>query len=212
MILAFNRLINTNNATSNNPGKSNTNGQMAYHGSTSDGVGYPKEEGGDKSNIIHRLRNTLQSKPVDIIFFVSAYLAIWALIGVVLLVGWSFFFDTLLLQLERNDNQAQQLISANIIYGIVLIVAGTYQFSLLKKVSCLGYCEFPLSLPYETTAKRQIRSIEDGNVSRSLLSWLLLALFSTYGSVRMDEFFLDGIICCLLYLLKRFGPERWALD
>jgi len=145
MILVFNRLINTNNATSNNPCNSNTNGHMAYHRSSNDGIGHPADEGGNKSNIIHRLRNTLQSKQVDIILFVSAYLAIWALTGVALLVGWSFFFDTLLPQLGRDDSQQQQLVSANIIYGIVLIVAGTYQFSLLKS-SCLGYCEFPLSL------------------------------------------------------------------
>jgi predicted metal-binding membrane protein len=145
MILAFNRLINTNNAASNNPGNSNTNSQMRNHRSSNDGIGYPAEEGGSKSNVIQRLRSTLLSKPVDIILFVSAYLAIWALIGVVLLVGWSYFFDTLLPQLGRNDSQQQQLVSANIIYGIVLIVAGTYQFSLLKS-SCLGYCKFPLIL------------------------------------------------------------------
>ena len=143
MILAFNRLINTNNAASNNPDYSNTNSQMRYYRSSNDGIGYPAEEGGNRSNIIQRLRSMLQSKPVDIILFVSAYLAIWALIGVVLLVGWSYFFDTLLPQLGRNDSQQQQLVSGNIIYGIVLIVAGTYQFSLLKS-SCLGYCEFPL--------------------------------------------------------------------
>jgi predicted metal-binding membrane protein len=146
MILAFNQLINTNNATGNsNPANSNTNSQMKYHRSSNDGIGYPSEDGGNKSNIIHRLWNTLQSKPVDISLFVSAYLAIWALIEVVLLVGWSYFFDTLLPQLGRNDSQQQQLVSDNIIYGIVLIVAGTYQFSLLKS-RCLGYCEFPLIL------------------------------------------------------------------
>ena len=143
MILIFSRFINTNNATSNNPDNSNS-GQLAYHrgnnspnnGSiTSNGIGYPGEEGGEKSNIIHRLRNTLQSKSPDIIIFVSAYLAIWALTGVVLLVGWSFFFVALLLQLGLNDSQQpqqQQLLSANTIYGIVLIVAGIYQIQLIK--------------------------------------------------------------------------------
>jgi predicted metal-binding membrane protein len=161
MILVFNRLINTNNATSNNPSKSNTNSQMAYHRSSNDGVGYPEDEGGNKSNIIHRLRNTLQSKPVDIILFVSAYLAIWALTGVALLVGWSFFFDTLLPQLARNDSQAQQLISANIIYGIVLIVAGTYQFSLLK-TKYLGYCESPLTFLMRRWQKGRVGALKLG--------------------------------------------------
>jgi predicted metal-binding membrane protein len=143
MILVFNRLFTSNNATSNNPGNSNTNSQTAYHRNSNAGIRYPVEGSEYNSNIVQRLRNTSQSKPVDIILFVSAYLAIWALTGVVLLVGWSFFFDTLLPQLGRNDSQQQQLVSANIIYEIVLIVAGTYQFSLLKS-SCLGYCDSPL--------------------------------------------------------------------
>jgi predicted metal-binding membrane protein len=64
---------------------------------------------------------------------------------VVLLVGWSFFFDTLLPQLGRNDSQQQQLpVPISIIYGIVLIVAGIYQFSLLK-TKYLGYCKSPLT-------------------------------------------------------------------
>ena len=66
MILVFNRLINTNNATSNNSGNSYTNSQMTNHRKSNDpdvssitnsGIGYPAEEGGDKGNIIHRLRN-----------------------------------------------------------------------------------------------------------------------------------------------------------
>ena len=32
----------------------------------------------------------------------------------------------------------------NIIYGILLIISGAYQFSPLKK-RCIGYCESPLS-------------------------------------------------------------------
>jgi predicted metal-binding membrane protein len=151
MILVFNHLITTNNASSNNPGNSNTNGQMANHRNSNDGIGYPEGKGGNKGNIICRLRNRLRSKPVDITIFVSTYLAIWALTGLVLLVGWSFFFDTLLSQLGRNDSQQQHQVYANIIYGIVLIVAGTYQFSLLKS-SSLGYCESPLSF---LTRRRQ---------------------------------------------------------
>jgi predicted metal-binding membrane protein len=91
-ILVFNRLINMDNATCNNPSNSSTNSQMAYRRSSTDGRGYAAEEGeGDNSSsIIHRLLNTLQSKPPDIILFVSAYLAIWAITGVILLVGWSF--------------------------------------------------------------------------------------------------------------------------
>ena len=34
-----------------------------------------------------------------------------------------------------------------------------------------------------------------------------LALLFAHGSTRMDEYFLDGIVCQLLSLLKRFGLE-----
>jgi len=44
--------------------------------------------------------------------------------------------------------------------------------------------------------KGQSKNIEDRNVSRSILSLVLLALFSTHGGTRMDECTLDGIICC----------------
>jgi predicted metal-binding membrane protein len=159
-ILVFNRLINSNNGTISNPGNSNTYSQMGLHRNSNDGTGYP-EEGGNKSNITHRLKSTLQSKPVDIIVFVSTYLGIWALTGLVLLVGWSFFFDILLPQLGQNDSQQQQLVSANIIYGIVLIVAGTYQFSLLKS-SSLGYCESPLSFLMRRQQNDRVEALKMG--------------------------------------------------
>ena len=168
MVLIYNRLINTNNATSNNLDNSNTNSQIAYDRSSNDsnndtnnGTEYSAEENGDKSNIIHRLSNVSQSKLPDIILFVSAYLAIWALTGIVLLVGWSFLFDTLLLQLGQSNGQQQQLLSTNIIYGIVLIVAGIYQFSSLK-TKCLGYCESPLSFFMRRWRKGRVGALKMG--------------------------------------------------
>jgi predicted metal-binding membrane protein len=169
MILIYNRLINTNSATG-----SDTNSQIAYHRSTNDfnndsrsnsnDIGHPaEEESGDTSSIIHRLTSTLRLKSPNIILFVSAYLAIWALTGVVLLVGWSFLFDTLILQLGLNDGQQQQqqLLSANPIYGIVLIVAGIYQFGSLK-TKCLGYCESPLSFFMRRWQKGTVGALKMG--------------------------------------------------
>ena len=46
------------------------------------------------------------------------------------------------------------------------------------------------------------RSSEDGCISWSLLSWLLLAIFPTYGSIRMDEFALDGTVCPIIFAEK----------
>lgn len=81
MIFVFNRLVNTNNTSNNNPCNSNSIGQIAYHSGSNDGMEYPAAEGGDKNSVIHGLRNLLQSKSLNIILFVLAYLAIWALIG-----------------------------------------------------------------------------------------------------------------------------------
>ena len=98
--------------------------------------------------------------------FVSSYLAIWALTGVILLVGWSFLFDTLLLQLGINDSlqtrqQQQQQLSINTIYAIVLIISGIYQFSPLK-TKCLGYCESPLSFFMRRWRKGMVGAVKMG--------------------------------------------------
>jgi predicted metal-binding membrane protein len=204
MVLVFNRLINTNNATSNNPGNSNTNNQTAYHRSSNDGIRYPAEEGGSKNNIIHKLRNTLQSKPIDIILFVSAHLAIWALTGVVLLVGWSFFFDTLLPQLGRNDSQHQQLISANIIYGIVLIVAGTYQFTLLKS-SCLGYCESPLSFLMRRRQNGRAEALKMGMYHGLYCLGCCWPYFLLMVALGWMNFFWMGLFASII-----FGEKIWT--
>ena len=68
--------------------------------------------------------------------FVGTYLLVWALTGVVLLVFWSILLNNLFANYTLKDFA--------IVFGILLIVSGVYQFSSLKK-RCLGYCESPLS-------------------------------------------------------------------
>jgi predicted metal-binding membrane protein len=207
MILVFNRLINTINAPSNNPGNSDTSSQMAYHRSSHYGTGYP-EGGVNKSNIIHRLRSTLQSKPVDITVFVSAYLAIWALTGLVLLVGWSFFFDILLPQLGGNDSQQQQPVSTNIIYGIVLIVVGTYQFSLLKS-SCLGYCESPLSFLMRRRQNDRAEALKMGLYHGLYCLGCCWPYFLLMVALGWMNFFWMGLFASIIFAEKiwtRGGP------
>src|ERR687897_864703 len=98
--------------------------------------------------MIHSLRYILQSKSYQISLFLSSYLAIWALTGISLFMGWSVVLDALLLQPGMNNSQQmepeERQISINTIHGIVLIISGIYQFSSLK-IRCLGYCESPLS-------------------------------------------------------------------
>lgn len=55
---------------------------------------------GDKEGnrrVTKSLRYAFQPKSYKITLFVASYLAIWALTGIVLLVGWSILLDTLLL-------------------------------------------------------------------------------------------------------------------
>jgi predicted metal-binding membrane protein len=69
--------------------------------------------------------------------FVTCYLVVWALTGIVLLLGWSIPMNSLLV-----GNGKERLLDT--VFGVVLILSGFYQFSPLK-TKCLGYCESPMS-------------------------------------------------------------------
>jgi predicted metal-binding membrane protein len=72
-----------------------------------------------------------------VILFVCSYLLVWALTGIALLLGWSVVMNSTIMTTE-NTSLAQYL------YGTLLIIAGAYQFTPLKRI-CIGYCESPLS-------------------------------------------------------------------
>jgi predicted metal-binding membrane protein len=72
---------------------------------------------------------------VKMALFIGCYLAVWALTGLVLLLGWSLLL---------NSAIAATGLLSSIIYGPILVAAGAYQFSPLK-AKCLGYCESPMS-------------------------------------------------------------------
>ncbi len=72
--------------------------------------------------------------PVQMLSFVGSYLAVWVLIGIVLFFGWSILNDNFVMEIGKRE--------IGIIYGIVLIISGAYQYSSLK-TKCLGYCQSP---------------------------------------------------------------------
>lgn len=161
MILFYNRLIDNNSNNSNINSNSNTgtnhNSQTLHHrnrnirndSNNNDNWNIIKEnENKTNKSMIHSLRYILQSKSYQISLFLSSYLAIWALTGISLFMGWSVVLDALLLQPGMNNSQQmepeERQISINTIHGIVLIISGIYQFSSLK-TRCLGYCESPIS-------------------------------------------------------------------
>ena len=77
---------------------------------------------------------------LKMILFVGSYLLVWAITGIAILVGWSIPMNYLLA--EPFTNNAQSLV--DIIFGVLLVISGLYQFSPLK-TKCLGYCESPMS-------------------------------------------------------------------
>src|SRR5918994_4723373 len=72
-----------------------------------------------------------------VILFVGSYLLVWAVTGISLLLGWSAVMNNTIM---TTDNS----VLIQYLYGSLLIIAGAYQFTPLKRI-CIGYCESPMS-------------------------------------------------------------------
>ena len=72
-----------------------------------------------------------------IVLFVGSYLFVWASTGIALLLGWSMVMNNTIMTAERAS-------LVQYLYGSLLIIAGVYQFTPLKRI-CIGYCESPMS-------------------------------------------------------------------
>ena len=124
MVLLYNRLIkndNYNNRDSNYKEKEKVSSAFVI-----------EKKGNNTSN-----HSFLINYLFKLILFVNSYLLIWTLTGIALLLVWSMIMNILIAM-------GYKTIQLDIIYGILLIISGTYQFSSLKK-RCIGYCESPLS-------------------------------------------------------------------
>ena len=140
MVLLYNRLVK-NNGSSNN-GRGNTLGKDISPSQTS--VFAERDDKEDDNNIFTREKRTpsillLLSKltgSVNITLFVGSYLLVWAITGIVLLLAWSIPANYFFVHFQTSQVQ--------IVYGVILVISGVYQFSSLK-TKCLGYCESPLS-------------------------------------------------------------------
>ena len=73
------------------------------------------------------------------ILFVGCYLVVWTLTGIALFIGWSLVMNVATVIYPSLAKQ-----NLTIVYGAIIIISGSYQFSPLKS-TCLGYCESPLS-------------------------------------------------------------------
>ena len=130
MVLLYDRMIKNK---SNNEASSSKKGEAKE--SLLVGIDNCKEQEKMKSSV--SLWSTYSLK---MILFVGSYLLVWAITGIAILVGWSIPMNYLLA--EPFTNNAQSLV--DIIFGVLLVISGLYQFSPLK-TKCLGYCESPMS-------------------------------------------------------------------
>src|ERR671923_548519 len=78
------------------------------------------EEGEDKA-----ISSSFPS--LRVILFVGSYLLVWALTGIALLLGWSAVMNSTIMT-TGNTTLIQHL------YGSLLIIAGVYQFTPLKRI------------------------------------------------------------------------------
>ena len=144
MVLLYNKLINHSNGGSSrtsNSGKGEAVGMDVNPSQSSIFSDYRDDEH-DNNTAKQERRLSLSSfsnftNSINIIFFVGSYLLVWAITGIGLLLAWSIPVNYLFI----HFGSGQQL---QIVYGIVLVASGVYQFSSLK-TKCQGYCESPLS-------------------------------------------------------------------
>jgi predicted metal-binding membrane protein len=138
MVLLYDRLIRGNN--------NHTVNRSMKEGKSSPIVSKEKEKKEDEEEVKKSSSSLLEFLPrpsysLKIILFVGSYLAVWALTGIALLIAWSVPINYFFMGMNSSLISKQQL---DLVFGILLILSGLYQFSPLK-TKCLGYCESPMS-------------------------------------------------------------------
>jgi predicted metal-binding membrane protein len=139
MVLLYNRLIKGSNGSSNSgntTGKGINSSQSSVFVERDDNDDYNTSKRKNRPTITTTTSSSNFTSSANIIFFVGSYLLVWAITGIALLFTWSLPANYFFMHFKTDQLQ--------IVYGIVLIVSGVYQFSSLK-TKCLGYCESPLS-------------------------------------------------------------------
>ena len=113
-------------------------------------------EAGSNAQALAQQEKRLLFSPRTILF-VASYLLVWALAGVALLLCWSLVIDSMAMMTIAVGGQQQ----TSVIYGIILIISGFYQFSPIKS-KCLGYCESPMSFFMRRWSKGSAGAIKMG--------------------------------------------------
>lgn len=90
---------------------------------------------------------------LKMVIFIASYLAVWSLAGLTILLLWTISVNTLLSPLNESSMTA--------VYGVILVIAGLYQFSPVKS-KCLGYCESPMGFFMKRWRKGTLGSLTMG--------------------------------------------------
>ena len=148
------------------------------------------EEGEDKA-----ISSSFPS--LRVILFVGSYLLVWALTGIALLLGWSVVMNSTIMTIE-NTSLVQYL------YGTLLIIAGAYQFTPLKRI-CIGYCESPISF-----FMRRWRDGSSGAVKMGLYHGMYcLGCCWAYFLIMVALGWMN-LLCMGLFAGIIFGEKMWS--
>ena len=137
MVLLYDRLIKTNNSPSGD-----TTPPLKKLGGKEPSLALDKantETNEEKKRKIVLFPGSFWSPySLKMFLFIGSYLSVWALTGIALLIGWSVTMSYILTEPLKSTQNLM-----GIIFGVILLISGLYQFSPLKS-KCLGYCESPL--------------------------------------------------------------------
>ena len=218
IVLFYNRLIDSSTGSKDNS-RFNHISQMLYHGqdntrsdkdNNNNGIPNTVNQGQNKRRKTYNLSYVLRPKTYYMMIFILSYLAIWAITGIILLIGWTYALDILLSQLGMNDIQQQHQqqqkdhLSINIIYGVLLIVSGIYQFSSLK-ARCLGYCESPLSFFMRRWRKGGLGAVKMGAYHGLYCLGCCWPYFLLMVALGWMNIFLMGLFASII-----FAEKIWA--
>src|SRR5919107_2963557 len=148
MILLYDRLIQTDNGTADENNEPSKQSEGRETRTSKFVVRTDDREEQQKAKNNEKKKKTLSSTSfwspysVKMMLFVGSYLSVWALTGIIILIGWSIPMNYFFMESSIDNNQ--HLVETFRVFAVLLIISGLYQFSPLK-TKCLGYCESPLS-------------------------------------------------------------------
>jgi predicted metal-binding membrane protein len=192
MVLLYNRLIKNND---NNADSMSNEKDKQVLSSTSIVIEGKNDNANSDNEAVYKQPSSYYF--IKMILFVGSYLAIWALTGLVLLLAWSVPMNSFVVMgIERKQ--------LDIIYGVLLIIAGAYQFSPLKTV-CIGYCESPLSFFMRRWRSGTIGALKMGTYHGLYCLGCCWPYFLLMIALGWMNLLWMGLFACII-----FGEKMWS--